>query len=186
MTLGLDRPERELSRPKVRPTAPAEVAQVIEPPTPDLEPAQSAEPVFPRNLPELAPFYVALDALANDQRERPVRILWWGDSHTAADFLTHPIREHLNAQSKPGGPGFIRLGLSGYRHGAVRLKSDGRWRKAPILPAQRTRVLDGRIWTRRDSHTPGCRGARDCRTARANGCAHALDALLSIAERCST
>lgn len=101
------------------------------------------ESQFKQLLPNLDSFYSKLDALASDKAESAVRILWWGDSHTAADFLTQPLREHLQTEVRDGGPGFFRLGLKGYRHGAVRLSVNGRWRKAPILPAQRTRVLDG-------------------------------------------
>lgn len=113
------------------------------PPLLSPEPIAQPEPVFPWHLPEISAFYAALEQLVTSERETPVRILWWGDSHTAADFLTDPIRQHLDKQTKSGGPGFVRLGLSGYRHGAVRLTADGTWRKAPILPAQRTQVLDG-------------------------------------------
>ena len=106
--------------------------------------SDSAEPesiAYP--LPELGSFYEALDALSRGTREKPVRIMWMGDSHTAADFMTDEIRQALHRVGRAGGPGFVRLGLDGYRHGEVRLKVSGRWRKAPILPAQRTRVLDG-------------------------------------------
>jgi lysophospholipase L1-like esterase len=57
--------------------------------------------------------------------------------------MTHPVREHLIRLTNDGGPGFVRLGMDGYRHGAVRFSETGKWRKAPILPSQRTRVLDG-------------------------------------------
>lgn len=109
------------------------------------EPAPSASEAAKvvRKLPLLAPFYDQLDALRNGTRKSSVRILWLGDSHTAADFMTQPVRDHLSLLGGNGGPGYVRLGLDGYRHGAVRFSSYGRWRKAPILPAQRTRVLDG-------------------------------------------
>lgn len=100
-------------------------------------------PAVVRKLEALGPFYDAIDELRNGRRGKSVRILWLGDSHTAADFMTQPVRERIASFGGDGGPGFVRLGLDGYRHGAVQVKPYGRWRKAPILPAQRTRVLDG-------------------------------------------
>lgn len=107
------------------------------------EPGAVIAASVPRNLPRLEAFYSALDELAGGTRNAPVRILWLGDSHTAADFMTHPIRQHLGHAFRGGGPGFVRLGLSAYRHGAVKFQVTGPVRKAPLLPAQQTRVLDG-------------------------------------------
>lgn len=109
---------------------------------PDIGTEKEPPPVE-RKLGQLGPFYDAVDALRANKRDTSVRILWLGDSHTAADFMTQPVREHLARLGGYGGPGFVRLGLDGYRHGAAEVKSFGRWRKAPILPAQRTRVMDG-------------------------------------------
>ncbi len=110
----------------------------------ETQPAQPpGVPAVVRKLEHLEAFYDAVDDVRNRRRDKSVRILWLGDSHTAADFMTQPVRERLAALGGDGGPGFVRLGLDGYRHGAVRVKPFGRWRKAPILPAQRTRVLDG-------------------------------------------
>lgn len=124
-------PERE--KPEVRSLADAE---------PDTGTVEAPPPVE-RKLERLGPFYDAMDALRAGQRDTSVRILWLGDSHTDADFMTQPVREHLMRLGGDGGPGFVRLGLEGYRHGAAHVKVFGKWRKAPILPAQRTRVLDG-------------------------------------------
>jgi len=117
---------------------------VVEPAEPEAPNASvRPAPAFTHPMPQLASFYDAVEALQQGKRTRPVRVLWLGDSHTAADFMTHPIRKHLSGLVSDGGAGFFRLGLDGYRHGAVRLSKSGRWRTAPILPAQRTRVLDG-------------------------------------------
>lgn len=113
-----------------------------EPPS-ETEQGSAALPPVERRLQRLDSFYAAVDALRASERKTSVRILWLGDSHTAADFMTHPIREHLVRLGGDGGPGYLRLGLDGYRHGSANVKSFGRWRHAPILPAQRTRVLDG-------------------------------------------
>jgi lysophospholipase L1-like esterase len=69
--------------------------------------------------------------------------MWLGDSHTAADFMTDEVRKALRARAPMGGPGYVRLGLDGYRHSEVRVTSSGRFRHVPRLPAQRTRVIDG-------------------------------------------
>lgn len=113
------------------------------PPEADAPVAEPPMVRVPRALPQLDPFYERLDAVLNGRTDRSVRVLWLGDSHTAADFLTHEVRKHLQATVRPGGPGFVRLGLDGYRHSQVRFSLSGRFNKAPILPAQSTRVLDG-------------------------------------------
>lgn len=100
-------------------------------------------PVISTPLPALAPFYTALDRLAHGQNERPVRIMWLGDSHTAADFMTDEVRRALTKGYAAGGPGFVRLGLAGYRHAEMHISSSGRFRHVPLLPAQRSRVADG-------------------------------------------
>ncbi|HSC89174.1 MAG TPA: GDSL-type esterase/lipase family protein [Polyangiaceae bacterium] len=105
----------------------------------------AATPLRPirRGLPELGPFYEQLEALARAERDTPVRVLWLGDSHTAADFMTERVRARLFEVAGAGGPGFVHVGLGAYRHGSVRVETSGRWRHQPILPAQRARVMDG-------------------------------------------
>jgi lysophospholipase L1-like esterase len=97
-----------------------------------------------RPLPELASFYEKLDAIRHGKpAAAPVRVLWMGDSHTSADFLTHRVRTHLQGLVGDAGPGFLRLGLESYRHEAASFEVTGRFRHEPVLPAQRTRVKDG-------------------------------------------
>lgn len=117
-------------------------AQPAERPTPAPAAPQSASTV-PRPLPELGPFYDELDALVRGTWDRSVRVLWLGDSHTAADFMTDPVRVRLQQVGGNGGPGFLRLGLNQYRHGGARVETNGKWRKQPIQPAGRERTLDG-------------------------------------------
>lgn len=141
--VGLKPEERSTPAPQA---SPSDAERPVVPPAREMslaEGAETAPPPVERKLAHLHHFYDAIDALRAGQRDRSVRILWLGDSHTAADFMTQPVREHLVRLGGDGGPGFVRLGLDGYRHGAAHVKSFGRWRKAPILPAQRTRVLDG-------------------------------------------
>ncbi len=59
----------------------------------------------------LAPFFCRLDTLGSPPEPgepvRTVRILHFGDSHTAADFWTGRLRERLQARYGNGGPGIL-------------------------------------------------------------------------------
>jgi lysophospholipase L1-like esterase len=57
--------------------------------------------------------------------------------------MTDQVRQRLSLWGGYGGPGFLQLGLAQYRHAGAKLETTGKWRHQPILPAQRTRVLDG-------------------------------------------
>jgi lysophospholipase L1-like esterase len=85
----------------------------------------------------------ALAALETKTRHENVRIVWYGDSHTAADYLTGAVRRRLEARFGSGGPGFIRVGTSPYRHDGVRVIRDGKWKILPEPPARRTLEGDG-------------------------------------------
>ncbi len=52
-------------------------------------------------------FFKALDDMKNGRRIEPVRIIHYGDSHTAADILTAEIRHRLQNEFGDGGPGYI-------------------------------------------------------------------------------
>ncbi len=80
----------------------------------------------------------ALAGLEARTRKDHVRVLWLGDSHTAADFLTGALRRKLSLRFGAGGPGFIRLGASPYRHEGVKLVREGRWRMEPEPPSSRS------------------------------------------------
>jgi lysophospholipase L1-like esterase len=80
----------------------------------------------------------ALAALEAKSRKDHVRVLWLGDSHTAADFLTGALRRKLFLRFGAGGPGLIRLGAGPYRHEGVKLVREGRWRIEPDPPASRS------------------------------------------------
>ena len=90
----------------------------------------------------LPKFFAALAQLSAGKRER-VRVLWLGDSHTAADFLPHAVRRPLQSRFGNGGPGFVSIGLDKYRHGALLVKSEGKWRREPQSPASGSRQKDG-------------------------------------------
>src|SRR5215204_3556240 len=59
--------------------------------------------------------YAALAGLEAKSRDDHVRIVWYGDSHTAADYLTGTVRRRLETRFGAGGPGFVRVGTSPYR-----------------------------------------------------------------------
>lgn len=125
---------------------PASVPLPAVPPPPPPLASHEVPPVdgTSRPLPELAAFYEKLDGLRQGRlTAEPVRVLWMGDSHTSADFLTHRVRAHLQGLVGDAGPGFLRLGLEPYRHEGASFEITGRFRHEPVLPAQRTRVKDG-------------------------------------------
>jgi len=92
---------------------------------------------------ELDRFRAALATLAAKKRKEPVRVLWLGDSHTAADFWTDAVRQPLQKKYGNGGPGYVMVGLAAYRHEGVRVLSEGSWRREPSAPAGSARQLDG-------------------------------------------
>jgi lysophospholipase L1-like esterase len=97
--------------------------------------------IAPGGLP-LARFYAGLRGLAEKSRDDHVRILWLGDSHTAADYLTGAVRQKLSERFGAGGPGFVRLGASPYRHDGVKVTREGRFRTEPEPPSRRTKEGD--------------------------------------------
>ena len=121
-------------------------------PTPS--PSTSEEPVVPSVaiVPQgssLARFQAALrDA---PQRSEPVRVLWLGDSHTAADFWPDGVRKPLQQAFGSGGPGFFYLGLAAYRHSGMKLQREGKWRVEPRQPS---------LWMRQDDGMFGLGGIR--------------------------
>jgi lysophospholipase L1-like esterase len=109
----------------------------------------SAEPPSPIGAPAppegkaVAPWRRALDAFAARSPAQPVRILWLGDSHTAADFWTQVVRTDLQQRYGNGGPGFLRLGVTPYRHGRAKVTVTGRWRRVPSAPSRVVVTDDG-------------------------------------------
>jgi lysophospholipase L1-like esterase len=107
--------------------------------------ASAAPPpaVVPASRGSLSAFFEALTALGAGRRTGHVRVLWQGDSHTNADFLSGAVRSALAARFGDGGPGFLRIGTKAYRHDGVRLGRDGAWNVDPDPPARRTLQDDG-------------------------------------------
>ncbi len=137
--------------------APARRAQATEP---EPEPAVYGEPEpptpgarAPAPIPLPLPhFYAKLASLLSlrDGAEREgeamqdvVRVAWFGDSHTAADFLTGALRERLQSVFGDAGPGFVPIGTSLGRHEQVAVQVKGRWVREPPSPASHVRVSDG-------------------------------------------
>ncbi|HEV8247139.1 MAG TPA: GDSL-type esterase/lipase family protein [Polyangiaceae bacterium] len=99
-------------------------------------------PAEPEAL-RLARFFHALDELSGGQRHDHVRVLWLGDSHTAADYLTGAVRKSLQDRFGIGGPGYLRVGLGTYRHSLVKVTREGAWHIEPTPPPRRSRQDDG-------------------------------------------
>jgi lysophospholipase L1-like esterase len=91
----------------------------------------------------LGHFHQLLAQLGRGERKEHVRVLWLGDSHTAADYWPEAVRQRLAERFPSGGPGFVRLGVSPYRHAKVTEAVKGRWAREPGNPATRTRYGDG-------------------------------------------
>jgi lysophospholipase L1-like esterase len=72
-------------------------------------------------------FYAALDDLAAGRRERPVRIVHYGDSPTTADLITGDARELLQERFGDAGPGFILIAKpwAWYGHHGVEVDGTG-------------------------------------------------------------
>jgi lysophospholipase L1-like esterase len=91
----------------------------------------------------LAKFHQAIESLAAGQRVEPLRVVWFGDSHTAADYLPNAVRKQLSGKVALGGPGYVSLGVTGYRHGLAKVWSEGSLEVSPHPPARRSREDDG-------------------------------------------
>lgn len=117
--------------PGAQPVVPAALATVEEPPS-------STRPVA-----GLGRFRSALSALARGERGEAVRVLWLGDSHTAADYMTGAVRAELFRRYGAGGPGLLRVGIVGGRHDLASFSYTGRFRIDPSPPPRRSTQGDG-------------------------------------------
>jgi lysophospholipase L1-like esterase len=160
-----------------RPSAPPLPAELLSPPAPTLA-SSAAPPAFslaappePEHVPPpalfsappadapLARFHGALTALESGKRRAPVRILWLGDSHTAADLWTGEVRRALQRRYGDGGPGFVHAGWAKYRHEKARTEVGGSWRTEPGDYARLKRYDDGVQGLGGVRHTPKEPGA---------------------------
>jgi lysophospholipase L1-like esterase len=94
----------------------------------------------------MARFFAALDGIANKKSGRLVRILHYGDSHTAADVLPSTIRRTLQKRFGYGGRGFVLLGKPWrtYRPLDVETGVKGNWEAHRILLGRDPASMDGR------------------------------------------
>lgn len=99
--------------------------------------AANAEPLGEPGL-ALPHLFAAFRELELGRRDAHVRIAWFGDSHTAADFMTDAVRRALAARFGSGGPGLVLVGVRSSRHAHARMQLQGRWRRIPTTPAEPT------------------------------------------------
>lgn len=129
--------------------APPPAPDPPEPPAAASEPsAATSEPPAPTAAAAPAPvslvrFFEALRALEQRTRQSHVRVVWLGDSHTAADLWTEGVRHSLQARFGVGGPGFFHVGLKQTRHSQVKTDVFGSWQRVPAQPARTEPFLDG-------------------------------------------
>ena len=89
------------------------------------------------------------ETLSRVEREAEVeliaRLACYGDSHTAADFMTGQLRRRLQARFGDAGHGFVAAGRPwpSYRHRDIRSGSRGRWHPRRIRHAARRGESDG-------------------------------------------
>lgn len=105
--------------------------------------AASSLPAAPYPPGPLQNFFAALQQLELRARPSHVRVLWLGDSHTNADFLSGSVRSLLAERFGDGGPGFVRVGTKFARHEGVKLVREGSWNVDPDPPARRSPQDDG-------------------------------------------
>lgn len=103
--------------------------------------------IVPLEIEPLAPFFIAL-ARAERVGDGLVRVMHYGDSHTAADLLTAAIRRALQDRFGDGGRGFVALGRpwKSYKPKDVEIATSGAadWRAERVLVAVDPATLDGR------------------------------------------
>jgi lysophospholipase L1-like esterase len=129
---------------KAQPPPPASTAPVVASAAPSASVAVPSVPVAPEPTRlELPHFFADLAALEKKKRDKHVRVLWLGDSHTAADYWSHVVRSPLQKRFGAGGPGLVLVGQKPYRHGAAKVTKSGEWRREPDAPSRSDRQLDG-------------------------------------------
>jgi lysophospholipase L1-like esterase len=138
--LSVARAESNAKQPARR--APRALPAMPGAPTPvPVSAAITAPPSCPSG--SLKTFFDALSELERGTRRQHVRVLWLGDSHTNADFLSGSVRSALSEKFGDGGPGFVRIGSKAYRHEGVKYVRDGVWNVDPDPPARRSLQSDG-------------------------------------------
>lgn len=109
--------------PPVSPRARAEAHQGV------FQKVASGAEIPVENAAALIPFFEQLYRHQKGERPGPLRILHYGDSHTAADEWTGDLRAHFQEKFGDGGSGYSYAGRpwNGYRRGDVRTGSTRGW-----------------------------------------------------------
>jgi len=93
-----------------------QVARAAPPPATLVDPVAAATPSassttpFLENPTALHRFFAALADLDQGKRSDDIRVVQFGDSHTAADYQTGPLRRSLQHRFGDGGRGFVSVG----------------------------------------------------------------------------
>ncbi len=98
-------------------------------PAPEAPPPEPVGPQFLEHPDLLRRFFGALAALEAGTRADDVRVLQFGDSHTAADYETGPLRRALQQRFGDGGRGFLSVGRpwKAYTQEGVQLNGMSGW-----------------------------------------------------------
>jgi lysophospholipase L1-like esterase len=97
-----------------------------------------------RNGGEKLPLWAnAVSSYRSGRSAEPLRVLWFGDSHAAADYWPDAVRKSISRVLPLGGPGYLSLGVPNYRHGMARLWRDGSMELSPHPASRRSIEGDG-------------------------------------------
>lgn len=122
---------RSVSRraPKVSPTIRLAANEDVQ------EMLERASDIPLENAAALVPFYEMLYQSQKGASDQPLRILHYGDSHTAADEWTGTLRTLLQGQFGDGGSGYSFAGypFRGYRRLDLRSGATRRWKSQGLL-----------------------------------------------------
>lgn len=137
---------------------------MVRPPDPQKQPSVIAEAPsrFLEHPEALKHFFEALADLERGSRSDDVRIVQFGDSHTAADYQTGPLRRALQHRFGDGGRGFVSVGRpwKAYTQEGVQLNGMTGWTPERGRFAKGKFVGDGRYGLVGVSITSSERGAR--------------------------
>jgi len=148
----------QMARPAGAPAEPQVAAEAVQ-----ARPPLLSEPARFLDHPEaLRRFFATLEDLEKGQRSEDVRVVQFGDSHTAADYQTGPLRRKLQHRFGDGGRGFISVGrpLKAYTQEGVQLNGMTGWTPERGRFAKGKFLGDGRYGLVGVSIATSQRGAR--------------------------
>jgi len=127
------------------PQAPADASPRPRDAAPDAVPPAAPAPSPLHNSAALRRFYEALAHLDDRAASDDVRIVQFGDSHTAADMETGAVRRALQTRFGDGGRGFVAIGrpYAPYVQDAVRAGMSREWLTSLKPPRGRPGATDG-------------------------------------------